>query len=678
MIKARRLRVEQLEDRSVPATFGVPWSDSTHLTVSLVPDGTAIAGHTSNLFATLDAQFPRDVWQRDLTRAVETWAAAANVNVGVVLDGGQPMGTPGLGQGDARFGDIRVAAQAMSLEVLAISVPHDTVLSTTWSGDVFLNSTVAFGSTSRPDLYTVLLHEFGHVFGLGPSTDPSSVMFEHYTTAHGGLSAGDTAAIQALYGVRQPDANDVQNVNDSLGKATVLSAGDGTVPAVAFGDITTARDVDYFAIKPPSGYGQSMVVHLLTAGVSLLAPKVTVLDAAGRTLDQAQSNGSQGDALNMMLFPVDASQTYYVRVEAASGDSYSVGRYGLAVMFPGRQTVANATIDPMLRGPYDTLSPSDLNQLFRAPTSVFVNDDVGGDNEPAAARVLDPTRTGALVTHFGTVGSLNPAGDVDYYRFKADQAQNGSGSVLTATVSALGANGLTPRIALLDRDLHPVGTQVLANGHGTFTIQSTGLVPKGNYLLEVFADPTQPGRAGNYALTIDLGGQAAVVDTFASGTLSAPTVAAPDPVAKRTLYVGQTQLIQFLLSADPATPGVGGRVQMTLTDARGQTLLSLTAPVGSVVSGPGLLLTPGEYHVTFRAANATGALQFSLRGAALSDPIGPAAQDVTMAPRYVDPQDQSRFSYPGDIVTDSPFLWETLAEWQVPRTQRIARFLAGI
>jgi hypothetical protein len=615
--------MEQLEDRSVPATFGVPWSDSTHLTVSLVPDGAAIVGHTSNLFAMLDAQFPRDVWQRDLTRAVETWAAAANINVGVVVDGGQPMGTPGLGRGDARFGDIRVAAQVMSPEVLAISVPHDTVLSSTWSGDVFLNSAVAFGINSRPDLYTVLLHEFGHVFGLGPSTDPSSVMYEHYTTAHGGLSAGDVSAIQALYGVRQPDGNDVQNANDSVGKATVLSAGDGAVPAVAFGDITTAKDVDYFAIKPPSGYGQAMMVHLLTGGVSLLAPKLTVLDAADHTLDQAQSTGSQGDALTMMLSLVDANQTYFVRVEAASGDSYSVGRYGLAVIFPGRQTVANAAIDPTLRGSYDTLSPSDLNQLFRAPTSAFVNDDIGADNEPGAARVLDPTRTGALVTHFGTVASLNPAGDVDYYRFKADQAQNGSGSVLTATVSALGANGLTPRIALLDRDLQPVGTQVLANGNGTFTIQSTGLVPKGNYLLKVFADPAQPARAGNYALTIDLGGQAAVEDTFASGALSAPTVAAPDPVAKRTLYVGQTQLMQFLLSANPATTGVGGQVQMTLADARGQTLLSLTTPVGSVVSGPGLLLTPGEYHVTFRAVNATGAIRFTLRGAPSPTPSVP-------------------------------------------------------
>ena len=83
-------------------------------TLSLAPDGTAIANHASSLFATLDAQFPRDVWEAQLARAVQTWASVTNLTVGVVADGGQPFGAPGLGQGDARFGDIRVGAQAMA------------------------------------------------------------------------------------------------------------------------------------------------------------------------------------------------------------------------------------------------------------------------------------------------------------------------------------------------------------------------------------------------------------------------------------------------------------------------------------------------------------------------------------------------------------------------------------
>src|SRR5436305_15289671 len=48
------LRVERLEDRCVPATFGVAWPDGMHLTLSFAPDGTVIAGDPSSLNNLLD------------------------------------------------------------------------------------------------------------------------------------------------------------------------------------------------------------------------------------------------------------------------------------------------------------------------------------------------------------------------------------------------------------------------------------------------------------------------------------------------------------------------------------------------------------------------------------------------------------------------------------------------
>src|SRR5712671_774136 len=102
-----RLTIEALEDRAVPATFGVPWSDPSHLTLSFVPDGTPIAGHTSSLFQTLNAVEPTAVWQNEILRAFQTWAVNANINIGLVADGGQAMGVAGNSQHDSRFGDIR-------------------------------------------------------------------------------------------------------------------------------------------------------------------------------------------------------------------------------------------------------------------------------------------------------------------------------------------------------------------------------------------------------------------------------------------------------------------------------------------------------------------------------------------------------------------------------------------
>src|SRR5438067_513799 len=119
------LRVEELEDRIAPAVFGVPWPDATHLTLSLVPDATSTPAGGSDLFALLDSAYPREVWQRDLLRAFQTWAEQANINITLVTDSGAPLATEGVVQGDARFGDIRLSAYPMSGEVVALASPFD-------------------------------------------------------------------------------------------------------------------------------------------------------------------------------------------------------------------------------------------------------------------------------------------------------------------------------------------------------------------------------------------------------------------------------------------------------------------------------------------------------------------------------------------------------------------------
>src|SRR5205809_6807313 len=121
------LRPEILEDRCTPTTFGNPWPDASHLTLSFVPDGTQVGSQQSSLFKTLKSEVSVDsrAWETEILRAFQTWAVKANLNVGFVADGGQPLGSPGLFQGDSRFGDIRVAGIPLSRNVLALSQPFD-------------------------------------------------------------------------------------------------------------------------------------------------------------------------------------------------------------------------------------------------------------------------------------------------------------------------------------------------------------------------------------------------------------------------------------------------------------------------------------------------------------------------------------------------------------------------
>src|SRR5262249_54255707 len=149
---------------------------------------TTVGSHTSVLFRTLNAAAPTAAWQREALRAFQTWAIQANINIGLVADGGQPGGSPGQPQGDPRFGDIRLGAYAMlpgdpatARGDLPIPSPSDEPAGT-WSGDVKLNTTYNFGigGAGTYDLYTVLLHEAAPPLGLDHSADPASAVYEGY------------------------------------------------------------------------------------------------------------------------------------------------------------------------------------------------------------------------------------------------------------------------------------------------------------------------------------------------------------------------------------------------------------------------------------------------------------------------------------------------------------------
>src|ERR1051326_6216676 len=109
-MRPAKLNLECLEDRSVPAVFGNPWPDS-NITLSFALDGTDINAAPSNLSATLSA-LGSSAAQNEILRAFQTWAANANINIGLVGDNGAAWNAPGLVQGDSRFGDIRVGGRA--------------------------------------------------------------------------------------------------------------------------------------------------------------------------------------------------------------------------------------------------------------------------------------------------------------------------------------------------------------------------------------------------------------------------------------------------------------------------------------------------------------------------------------------------------------------------------------
>jgi len=646
-----RLGVERLEDRATPAQFGNPWADPTHLTMSFAPDGTRVLGVKSNLHAALGQSMSPAVWQRAVLRAVQTWSEVANLSVGLVGDGGQPFGSSGAVQGDPRFGDIRVGGVAMARDALAAAVPPDPFIVGSLAGDLFVNTRK---SLSFQALYRVALHEVGHALGLGPSTDPASVMFNSFSDALT-LSASDVTAIRALYGTRAADANEGSNGNDTIDRATRVREPDGYqgfTPLVAYGDITSRGDVDVFELHNLDLYRGPITFRLQTSGVSLLAARMVVTDRDGRVLAAATGSGVGGGVLTVTLPRSVPGGKYYVRVLGAPGEPNGVGRYGLGVTFNGVVRQTATPLSQVLRGPYDALDENDIAAVFANPGGGFYNDDGGGDDEPLLAGALAPLPGFPEDTRYGVTASLASAADADFYSVRAPQDPGGT-VVLTAAVRAIGPNGTTPRIQLfhvideVSMTLEPVTASILANGNGTFAVQAVGVPANDDYVLRLGEAP----EPGNYALEVSFATRAADIKTFGSATADAGST------MRSTLFVGRSQVFGFALSA---TGPAGATATFSLVNAAGRTLFSLTAPTGDTVTGTTPLIPPGKYTLRVAVTGQAGSVQFTLSGGVITDPIGPRPATSATAPQYQDPTNPTLYVYPTPVAptqTTDPYLF---------------------
>jgi hypothetical protein len=638
-------RLESLEDRTLPAPLVPAWPDASRLTLSFPADGTPIVDIPSNLFATLDAVGPRDWWQGEVVRAFQTWAALANVNVGVVADDGEAFGTAGRVQGDSRFGDIRIGAHAMSSDALAVTVLPDAALAGTWSGDVFLNSSATFTSDN---LFPVLLHEAAHAFGLGDSTDPHSPRYPQLNLQNVTPTADDIADLQALYGQRTSASNHTRNTATQLNYAGMEVA--GVAPLVGFGDVTGRGDVHYFSVPIPSNYTDPVTFQLQTSGLSLLAPRLTVEDASGRQLGEADSTSVQGDTVTVHFDHVTRGAVYYARVEGDVAGAFGAGRYALTVTLDSNVVVDPAWTDTIVRGPYTQLPQREITRLLLNPDARFR--DTHTPETFGSAVQLRSSPGYAVNSHYETLSNLVNGTDEDLYRITAP---NGSGTtwVLNVTLTVL-PDEAVPQVSVYDNNQHLV-SDVLVNGNGTFTVQVAQAQPGAHYFLHVGAGRAGNAAGGNYLLIAHFGGPVANLQTFATGTLDAP-----GGQNAWTLYVGENQLFHFALTATSTDLAPGTAVQMTLTDSAGNVQFTLVAPAGETVSASGVFLKPGAYTVQFTAVSdgsTPATLNYTLRGNAISDPIGPVADDPTYQPMYRSPDDPTLFLYPDGTTTSDPFHW---------------------
>ncbi|QEL19515.1 matrixin family metalloprotease [Limnoglobus roseus] len=633
MKRSNPLRVESLEDRTVPTLFGNPWPDPGHLTLSFVPDGTDVGGQPSDLFRTLDAQLPTATWQQAISRALQSWASQVNIDFNIVPDNGQPLGQPGPVQGNPRVGDLRISARPLSDDVIAIGNPFN--LFSNWGGEIVFNSNKPFGEAAaadRYDVYTVALQETGHALGLDNSPDLDSAMYTHYSTARTGLAPSDVVEIRKLYGTRTADALDLAHANETYWSASELAfvsdataqlAGtDGTSgsrPLVAAGDLTTASDVDYYSVRNPR-YSTGFTVSLRTDGVSQLRAKVSVYDSTGRLLQSSLAvPPAPGQPFDLQFNGVKDDATYRVKVEAADASVFGVGGYKLAVGKEAHAAVM-AAAPVLFTTSGGTISGRSETGGLLANNYFWSTTDLGTAGPSTDAR-----------WDFVGRAAIDYQLDSDFYTVRTG---SDTPSVFVATTWATAGSQLDPTIDVFDSYFRRVPTEVLEDARGRYTVQFQNAQKNTSYHVRVrAADWTNPTTAkGDYQFAADFRTQAIQLTTFADVTLRGAT-----NQAFISLDVTRSQSTYFDVTG---TGSANAAVQMTVFDPNNQPVLTLTA-IGGEMSGQAVLLNPGRYTVRFVAATRTGeALStFGVRAryALVSDPIGPILLDPPSLPPTVPP-----------------------------------------
>jgi hypothetical protein len=628
MHRTAKLRLEVLEDRCILSVFGNPWPNPGHLTLSFAPDGTTISpysqhslgeGYTSSLFSTLAPLGNPNVWEMEILRAFQTWAVQANINIGLVSDAGGAFGVPPLAPNTIQAGNIRIGAYPQTTDVIATNSPY-CIVSGDWPGDVFLNPNYTFsigGGGNTRDLFSVVLHEAGNVFGMVDTTTPGSALNRSYQGVLTGLSSSDISSLQALYGPRTPDASEGSTGDNTLATAAPLAAtpynGDTTkYMAVADAEITTLSDVDCYSFQTQANT-TSATVYLRTAGLSLFTGKVTVYDSQGNQLTTATSGGPLSGDLSLTVNNLQPSSTYYVRVESGTNNVFGIGSYELKIGYGFDPQTTNTT--PAL-------------------TQVLGNDNL--QNTSFATAVPLTTAPGfAANSYYSAFATSSGATDQEFYQV---QAPTGA-SILSVVVDPTQTNQLFTQVNVYDAGQNLLPANVLVNGDGgRYVVQVPNVMPGNTYVIQVVPVGRNGGYyTGDYFLTADF-----LEKQFQQDSLYQASLTQARSASWATLGVQEAQLVQFSLSAQTADPSIISGMRMILYDANGNIVFTMTANAGQVGSGT-VVLMAGTYTVKYEAATMNGAalptMNFSLGYVRLGHPIGPYAinlgSDYTAPPPSV-------------------------------------------
>src|SRR5262249_33399030 len=152
------------------------------------------------------------------------------------------------------------------------------------------------------------------------------------------LTSTDVSNVQALYGPRQPDAYNANPATANTGFATAASLNaliSNQTAVVNNLSLNSTLQAEYFTFTAPADAGSTLMVTAQSAGLSMLAPSVTVYAADQATVLGSASSAVQyhGVSVSTTISGVTPGQQYYVKVTGVDGSAFSTGAFALLLNF---------------------------------------------------------------------------------------------------------------------------------------------------------------------------------------------------------------------------------------------------------------------------------------------------------------------------------------------------------
>ncbi len=335
------ISVERLEDRILLfAVSGNAWPNKDLITISFMPDGTDLGGKVSNLQSTFNTKFgAAATWQNQILKAAQYWAQQTNINFTVVADNGAAAGSGSKQQGDPNFGDIRIGGFNFGNTNLAQAFLPPPINNYSIAGDIQINTATIFNVGSQYDLFTVMVHEFGHSLGLNHGTATTACMYATYNGVDSALNADDISGIKAIYSAGAVRAADSQEANGSTTAAKVVTIDATSKTAVVNNlDLTTSTDLDFFKFTIPTGSALTLKATVVTQGLSLMNPKIDILDSAAKVVATATATATDYDGTTLTATftgtttTMAAGKVFYAKVYSANSlAAFKTGKYALVL-----------------------------------------------------------------------------------------------------------------------------------------------------------------------------------------------------------------------------------------------------------------------------------------------------------------------------------------------------------